>query len=197
MRLCRDPQDDEDSDVCEEDGGKPATGGRKRQVIYNIDALHEKLEDIGWTTEVVWDETLAVTSEQPTVVGNVEDDLARELAFYNQALSSAQHAIRRFEEGGVPWLRPLDYYAEMVKSDDHMAKVKEQLMFEQRKIEQSEERRKQREAKMYGKQVQLAKQKERNADKKHQITEISKLRKQREKTVSPASVCKLGESYHS
>ncbi|KXZ53630.1 hypothetical protein GPECTOR_6g547 [Gonium pectorale] len=70
----------------------------------------------------------------------------------------------------------------MVKSDEHMAKVKEQLMFEQKQIEAAEERRKQREAKLYGKQVQLAKQKERNADKKRQITEISKLRKHREKS---------------
>ncbi len=106
-----------------------------------------------------------MTTEQPTSIENVEDDLARELAFYNQvppshtvrscfcplavgpatcqpffcilrarsnascpclaaqALSSAQVAIRRFQEKGVPWLRPVDYYAEMVKSDEHMAKV--------------------------------------------------------------------------
>ncbi|EFJ48581.1 hypothetical protein VOLCADRAFT_104643 [Volvox carteri f. nagariensis] len=172
----------DDSDDNNDDDNQPGQPGQTRQAIYNVDALHERLEDIGWTTEVDWDETLAVTSEQPTTIGNIEDDLARELAFYNQALSSAQHAIRRFEEAGVPWLRPLDYYAEMVKSDEHMAKVKEQLMFEQRQIEQAEERRKQREAKMYGKQVQLAKQKERNAEKKRQITEISKLRKEREKS---------------
>ncbi|GLI67249.1 hypothetical protein VaNZ11_011431 [Volvox africanus] len=170
---------DDDGDDDGEDTGQK---GRKRQVIYDVDALHERLEDIGWTTEADWEESLAVTSEKPTVVGNVDDDLARELAFYNQALASAKHAIHRFEEAGIPWLRPLDYYAEMVKSDEHMAKVKEQLMFEQRQIEQAEERRKQREAKMYGKQVQLAKQKDRNAEKKRQITEISKLRKQREKS---------------
>ncbi|GFR44110.1 hypothetical protein Agub_g5272, partial [Astrephomene gubernaculifera] len=174
---------EEDVEVDEDnEGNEPGTSGRTREAIYNVDALHEKLEDIGWTTEVDWDETLAITTEQPTVVENVEDDLARELSFYNQALSAAQQAIRRFEEAGVPWLRPLDYYAEMVKSDEHMAKVKEQLMFEQKQIEQAEERRKQREAKMYGKQVQLAKQKERNAEKKRQITEVSKLRKQREKS---------------
>lgn len=40
-----------------------------------------------------------------------------------QALAAAQTAIRRFEAAGVPWLRPYDYYAEMVKSDEHMAKV--------------------------------------------------------------------------
>lgn len=57
-----------------------------------------------------------------------------------QALAATQEAIGRFERAGVPWLRPVDYYAEMVKTDDHMAKVKEQLMFEQKQIELAEER---------------------------------------------------------
>jgi hypothetical protein len=43
-------------------------------------------------------------------------------------LSTAKEAIRRFDKAGTPWLRPVDYYAEMVKTDQHMAKVKEQLM---------------------------------------------------------------------
>lgn len=31
-----------------------------------------------------------------------------------QALSAAQQAIAKFDSQGIPWLRPLDYYAEMV-----------------------------------------------------------------------------------
>lgn len=112
----------------------------KREPIYNVEALHDKLEEIGWTSEVDWEETLAVTGEEPTKVGNVDDDLERELAFYNQALADAKTAIRKLESGGTQWLRPTDYYAEMVKSDDHMAKVKEQLMQEQKLIEAAEER---------------------------------------------------------
>ena len=57
-----------------------------------------------------------------------------------QALASAQTAIKKFEAAGVPWMRPLDYYAEMVKSDEHMNKVKETLMHEQQAIELAEER---------------------------------------------------------
>lgn len=41
---------------------------------------------------------------------------------------------------GVAWKRPTDYYAEMVKSDGHMRKVKDQLMYQQRQIDQAEER---------------------------------------------------------
>ena len=57
-----------------------------------------------------------------------------------QALESAKEAIGKFEGQGIPWRRPPDFYAEMVKRDDHMAKVKEQLLFEQRQLEQADER---------------------------------------------------------
>ena len=57
-----------------------------------------------------------------------------------QALGAAQAAIRRFEKAGTKWQRPPDFYAEMVKSDQHMARVKEQLMHEQQHMEQADER---------------------------------------------------------
>lgn len=60
----------------------------QRQSIYNTDALHDKLEDISWTTEQPWVETQVITHAEPTVVDNVDDDLARELAFYNQVTAS-------------------------------------------------------------------------------------------------------------
>ncbi len=55
-------------------------------------------------------------------------------------MGAAQQAIRKFEAAGTPWQRPPDYYAEMVKSDDHMAKVKQQLMHEQEQMEAVEQR---------------------------------------------------------
>lgn len=57
-----------------------------------------------------------------------------------QALSAAVEAISRFQSAGVSWLRPPDYYAEMVKSDEQMAKIKDRLMYEQQLIDQAAER---------------------------------------------------------
>ena len=57
-----------------------------------------------------------------------------------QALEAAKEAVSRFEQAGVPWARPPDYYAEMVKSDQHMAQVKQQLVHQQQQIEGAEER---------------------------------------------------------
>ena len=57
---------------------------QERQKIYNADALHDKLEDISWSSEQPWVETQVITHTEATAVDNVDDDLARELAFYNQ-----------------------------------------------------------------------------------------------------------------
>ena len=70
----------------------------------------------------------------------MHDDMARELAFYHQGAAAAHAAIQHFEEAGASWRRPPDYYAESVKSDGHMSKVKEQLMYEQKLIEEAEQR---------------------------------------------------------
>lgn len=51
--------------------------------------LQEALEEVAWPEDLPWDEAQAVTAEAPTVVQNVDDDLERELAFYNQVHPAA------------------------------------------------------------------------------------------------------------
>lgn len=72
----------QDEDEDEEEG--PGAGPGPRPAIYNVDAIHDKLEDVGWSEEQPWEEAMALTSTQPVAVANTEDDLERELAFYNQ-----------------------------------------------------------------------------------------------------------------
>ena len=81
-----------------------------------------------------------ITLPTNTEVPDINDDMARELAFYKQGVAAAHEAIARFSETSVSWRRPPDYYAESVKSDAHMAKIKSQLMYEQRMIEEAEQR---------------------------------------------------------
>ncbi len=42
-----------------------------------------------WWAQAGWDESLVVTGSDPAQVEDVDDDLARELAFYNQACALA------------------------------------------------------------------------------------------------------------
>lgn len=53
----------------------------------------------------------------------------------------------------MPYQRPDDYYAEMVKTDDHMRKVRQNLLSRQKVLEQKEKARKMRELKKYGKKA--------------------------------------------
>lgn len=57
-----------------------------------------------------------------------------------KALKGTQSGVKILQDRGVPWLRPPDYYAEMVKSDGHMANIKQRLVYEQKQIEEAEER---------------------------------------------------------
>src|ERR1700694_5486675 len=58
-----------------------------------------------------------------TVSIDINDNLQRELAFYKQAVDAAVEARANLLSEGVPFSRPSDYFAEMVKDDEHMEKV--------------------------------------------------------------------------
>eukprot|EP00966_Prymnesium_polylepis_P118266 2734363-Prymnesium_polylepis.1 len=102
-------------------------GGKRKKEYVNEGALELKLKQLtehaNPDPDKAWLETLAVTSTERLELDDAEDDLKRELAFYNQALSAVKVAQTRLEKLGVPHVRPDDYFAEMVKSDKHMLKV--------------------------------------------------------------------------
>lgn len=63
----------------------------------------------------------SVTAGDVTI--DVNDDLSRELAFYKQALEAAQEARTKLLAEEIPFARPSDYFAEMIKDDEHMEKA--------------------------------------------------------------------------
>lgn len=115
---------------------------KDRPPIFDAEALHDALEEFGWSQPADFAQTQVVTlaSTAQESVPDIHDDMARELAFYNGAKDAAEQAIAKLDQAGIQWHRPPDYYAESVKSDAHMAKVKQQLMFEQQAIEEAEQR---------------------------------------------------------
>ncbi|KNA03619.1 hypothetical protein SOVF_207440 [Spinacia oleracea] len=152
-----------------------------KTAINNKEGLLEKLSEIIWPEDADWMHKLSIVIDQEQKV-DVNDDLAREALFYTQALQGTREAFAKIESKGIPYLRPSDYYAEMVKTDAHMGKVKSKLLVEKKQIEEQDERRKSREAKKISKQVQAEKMKERAKEKKDSIESVKKWRKQREKT---------------
>jgi len=120
----------------------------------------------------LWLKHLTVVSSLPTSLSitNIEDDLQRELAFYNQAKEAVEHSWKSLKKLGVKMERPEDYFAEMLKSDYHMSNVRGRLIREKRELEAKEQRRHQRMIKKIGKQTQLQKQQEKQQQKKKTLS---------------------------
>ena len=126
-----------------------------------------------------WDERLLVQGKIEIGDLDVNDDLKRELKFYEMALEATQIAHQHCSAAGLPLFRPEDYFAEMIKTDAHMAKVKNKLL--QTKAEQAamEERQKQRHAKKFGKKVQVEKMMERQKAKTKHMDALKQFRKEK------------------
>ncbi|KAL6131903.1 hypothetical protein ACLB2K_070276 [Fragaria x ananassa] len=172
---------EQESEEESEEEGDVRLAEPSQNATYNKDGLLEKLADMSWPENAKWIDklTLDIDQEQPV---DVNDDLTRELAFYTQALNGTRMAFEKLQGMGLPFLRPEDYYAEMVKSDSHMEKVKSRLLVEKKNMEEAEERRKAREAKKLSKEIQNQKLKERAKQKKESIESVKKWRKQRQQS---------------
>lgn len=119
----------------------------------------------------------SITTMEPVSILDVNDDLNRELAFYRQCLDAANKSRSLLMKEGVPFSRPNDYFAEMVKSDVHMGKIKQKIVDEAASRKAASDARKQRDLKKFGKQVQVAKLQERDKAKRDTLDNINLLKK--------------------
>ena len=102
---------------------RPASG---RALLAVTDENVRRLDSLPWAETFVvssdspvrFDKTASSSSStgQEASLG-VHDDLNRELVFYNMAMSATIEARKRCKAAGVPFSRPIDFFAEMVKTD--------------------------------------------------------------------------------
>ena len=130
----------------------------------------------------------SITTSEHTAVPDVNDDLTRELAFYKQSLDAANEARAMLKKEGVPFSRPTDYFAEMIKSDEHMGKIKLKIVNEAASKRAAADAKKQRDLKKFGKQVQVAKLQERDKAKREMLDKINTYKRS---TVSCLLSCKV------
>jgi rRNA-processing protein EBP2 len=167
--------DEDEDEISDDDSEEPTVPENKD--VYNRVALLQKLEEIALPKNTPWTATLALNSGATHEGINSEDDFNREVSFYKQAVAGCVAARTRFEAEGFKYKRPTDYFAEMVKADTHMAKVRQNLLDQQKRLEAVEERRRQRELKKFGKKVQIEKEQARAHQKKQEIEAVKKWRK--------------------
>ncbi|KAI5293187.1 rRNA-processing protein and EBNA1-binding protein ebp2 [Ascosphaera acerosa] len=149
----------------------------QRLTINNSAAITAALKRISFTAP--FSEHNSLISSTPLEVPDVHDDLQRELAFYTVCQAGAKEARRLLIKEGIPFSRPRDYFAEMVKTDEHMGKIKKQLFEEAAAKKASAEAKKQRELKKFGKQVQVAKLQQRQKEKREMMDKVNSLKRKR------------------
>jgi rRNA-processing protein EBP2 len=150
----------------------------QRLTINNSAAINASIKRISFiTSKTPFSEHNSLVSKEPIEVPDPNDDLNRELAFYKVCQAAATEARSLLKKEGIPFTRPGDYFAEMVKTDEHMSKIKKKLYDEAAAKKAAAEARKQRDLKKFGKQVQVAKLQQRHKEKRETLEKINELKK--------------------
>ncbi|CCE61357.1 hypothetical protein TPHA_0A02750 [Tetrapisispora phaffii CBS 4417] len=157
----------------------------QKLTINNTKAMNHALERIQlpWAKHS-FQEHQSITSKEncDESIKDIYDDTERELAFYKQSLDAVLEARDHFKRLKIPFKRPLDYFAEMVKNDEHMDRIKSKLVQEASEKKAREDARKQRQLKKFGKQVQVATLQKRQLEKKDTLDKIKSLKKKRKQS---------------
>lgn len=107
----------------------------------------------------------------------VLNDFRREMIFHRQAQAAVLLGIQKLHALGVPTKRPDDYFAEMAKTDDHMQKIRSNLMAKQQGQAKSERIKQIREQRKMGKIMQRQARVQRDTEKRDMLEKIKKFRK--------------------
>ncbi|KAG9023648.1 rRNA-processing protein and EBNA1-binding protein ebp2 [Tulasnella sp. JGI-2019a] len=175
-----DEDDEDDEDGMNIDGDVAEAADVLPKVVVNNKVALQRIRDtIKLDSTLPWTETLVTTYPETLDTVDHNDDLNREVAFYKQALHCAQQSRTLAQKHSLPFTRPGDYFAEMVKSDIHMERIRTKLLDESAAIKKSEEAKKQRILKKYGKQIQMDRIKERAKDKRDMLESIKSLKRKR------------------
>lgn len=190
-------ESDIDESGSEEENEEEGNGLKKREPYNDQDLMKVRLEEL--KKDIAWVERLDITINSKNLPGletddddkdktqankgnsMVEDDFQRELQFYRQAQVSAKEALQKLQKLGVTTQRPDDYFAEMVKSDAHMQKIRQKIINKKDSIEKSEKAKKQRTLKKYGKQIQHEVLQKRQQEKKKMLQAVDHLKKNKGK----------------
>lgn len=180
-----DDEDDEDEDAIPFSDIESLSSAERADVvphqrltINNTAALLRALKSIALPLSTMpFSEHQSLTAPEPIPIPNINDDLTRELAFYKQCLDAATRGRTLLVKEGVPFSRPADYFAEMVKTDEHMGKIRQKMTDAEAGKRAAAEARKQRDLKRFGKQVQVAKLQERDKAKRDTLDKINLLKR--------------------
>merc|ERR1712060_218261 len=113
---------------------------------------------MGGAKRVPWVDTLDIAGQQGVPKGvSAKDGVKLESTFLKIAGDAAKEAYRRLRVMKIPCARPDDFYAEMMRPDSTMLKVRERATEEQRRIKIVEDRKKHQQGKKFAKKAKAKK----------------------------------------
>merc|ERR1719253_1443204 len=147
--------------------------------ICNAPLILQKVKELeykvpGDAKRVPWIDTLCVDGwkEIPKDV-KAKDGVKLESAFMDLAMDAVKEGYRRLRVMKVPASRPSDFYAEMLRTDGQMFKVRERAAEEQRRIRIVEQRKSSQSAKKFAKNVRVKRLEDKAGDKKKTLDDIA------------------------
>ena len=108
---------------------------------------------------------------------NPDDDIKRELIFYNIAKENAIQGMIQLKKLGEKINRPDDYFVEMLKSDEQMVKVKKQIINEQQYIKKFEAKKQKMQNIKFAKSIKDFQNKEKSSFKRQTLQGVEKWKK--------------------
>ena len=108
---------------------------------------------------------------------NPDDDIKRELIFYNIAKENAIKGMIQLKQLGEKINRPDDYFVEMLKSDEQMLKVKKQIINEQQYIKKFEAKKQKMQNIKFAKSIKDFQNKEKSSFKRQTLQGVEKWKK--------------------
>ena len=139
-----------------------AREGPRASVINEAEVLESKLSEIQATFKNQFKKKKYTFSERLVVVGEkkvefktnigINNDVQREVQFFNIALDNVKKGLDRIKLEGLMLDRPTDFYAEMLKDDSSMAKIRNNLVQQEVRIRNFEEQKLRKFAKKMHKQ---------------------------------------------
>ena len=108
---------------------------------------------------------------------NPDDDIKRELIFYNIAKENAIQGMIQLKKLGEKINRPDDYFVEMLKSDEQMMKVKKQIINEQQYIKKFEAKKQKMQNIKFAKSIKDFQNKEKSSFKRQTLQGVENWKK--------------------
>mmetsp|Transcript_241 Transcript_241/g.446 ORF Transcript_241/g.446 Transcript_241/m.446 type:complete len:454 (-) Transcript_241:367-1728(-) len=126
---------------------------------------------------VPWVDTLAIDGQGTLPKGvTAKDGVKLESAFLGMAAEAAAEGYRRLRVMKIPCTRPDDFYAEMMRPDKQMYRVRQQAAEEERRIKIVEDRKKHQASKKFAKKARSKKLEARAQEKRNSLEQIANWR---------------------